>query len=231
MIKIAVTIDQEWCPVEVTDWLMQEFDKYGVKATFFATDHPKIDFGPHEIALHPNAFRTGAFDLYGEIEKLSEMYPQAVGIRMHRLFWDSIIEKFFQSGQFQYASNFMIPNQLVQPFKLGSKVIHFPVFYMDHHEMINLDLYQNNFSLQSQNFKNDGLYVFDFHPNLLFANAYSNQFYDDAIRPVYQDYKGLKEIKHTKRGCLDLFRDLLSLNGKQGYQFVTLAEEVKNYRS
>ncbi len=226
MKKIAITIDQEWVPYEVTEWLIHELDNAGVKATFFATDEPVHDFGQHEAALHPNPYRTGSYDFITEIERLLKIYPDAKGIRMHRLMWDSALEGYFRGSPFTYASNFMIPGQLVQPFRLGSQVVHYPVFYMDHVELVNPNQFKVPFSLESLDISADGLYVFDFHPNLLFPNAYSEKFYHENIMPVYHNYQALKDIKHNQRGCLDLFRAVLALKGTPGYTFVTLGEEA-----
>ena len=64
---------------------------------------------------------------------------------------------------------------------------------------------------------------------MVFCNAPSERFYNEEIKPKYQEYKILKEIRYNGNGCFDLLKELLSLSGKPGYEFVKLRDQVSEY--
>ena len=227
MIKIAITIDQEWVPKEIMIWLLDLLEEKKIKATIFATNKPIVDLRNNEIALHPNPYLGNKFDLQNQINELKQIYPNAVGIRMHRLFWDAIMENdLVKKYNLKYASNFLIPNQSVKPFTLVSRLVHFPIFFMDH-TIISQKSDISKFSINSFKLEDDNLYVFDFHPNILFTNAMSINYYQNKVKPIYHDYDKLKKIKNNKIGCLNLFKEILTLKSKKNIKFVTLNEELK----
>ena len=231
MIRIALSFDQEWCPTEVLEWLKAMLGDSGVKATIFATDEPVVDFSGQEVAIHPNPFREGSRGMEEEIGRLLEIYPQARGLRMHRLAWDTALEKALDDSNLDYVSNCLIPNQLVRPYILGKRLIHVPIFYMDHHELHQPQAFQPPFSVQSLALRENGLYVFDFHPNMLFSNANSEEYYRRVVHPAYHDPEAIAANRNKGRGCLSLFEELLGLKENPRYKFCTIQEALNDYRS
>jgi hypothetical protein len=229
MIDIAVTIDQEWAPVAVLDWLWAELARAGVRATLFATDSPPIDRDRHEVAIHPNPFRDGATGMQAEIERLLGIYPRAKGLRMHRLAWESGLEAVLAGLGVHYVSNQLIPRQTVRPFRLTPQLLHFPIFYMDHHELLNRQQFAPPFARGGMAMRDGELYVFDFHPNMLFTNAPSEEFYREQVHPRYRDAASLEAIRYAGRGCLDLFHEILDLNATGQARFITLGEAAAQY--
>jgi hypothetical protein len=224
MISLAITIDLEWCPLPVAHWLQERFAEAGIHATIFATDTPHLDWGPHEVALHPNPFRPGSEGMAAEARRLKTLYPQAIGLRMHRLAWESGLEQPLAQAGIRYVSTHMLPKRLVTPFRLSPHLVHFPIFYMDHHELVNVGDFHPSYSLAGLSVDQPGLYVFDFHPNLLFTNAPTEAFYRERVHPYYQDADRLASLRHAGRGCFDLFREVVALRGRPGVRFLTLAE-------
>ena len=224
LIRIAMTIDQEWCPVPVLDWLLERLAQHDIKVTFFATDSPHMDLGDHEVAIHPNSFRPGSNSPEDEVKRLLDIYPTAKGLRMHRLAWEAGLESVAAENALEYVSTHLIPNQKVEPFRLGGQLLFFPIFYMDHHELLNPSSFRPSFSCDSLNMQGGGLFVFDFHPNMLFTNAATEAFYRNEVHPRYQDAKALNKIRNPGRGCCHLFDEILSLACQPDVQFQTLAE-------
>lgn len=229
MISIAITVDVEWCPAGVIGWLLGQLDSAGVRATLFATDEPQVDYGGHEVGVHPNPFRPGSEGMLAEASRLKALYPEARGLRMHRLAWESGLEAPVAAAGFRYASTHMLPKRLVNPFRLSPHLLHFPIYYMDHHELVNRDQFNPPFSLASLELDVAGLYVFDFHPNLLFTNAPTEEFYRQVVHPRYKDEGALLAARYSGRGCFDPFRELLGLRAKGGVRFVTLSEAFEEH--
>lgn len=223
-INICLTIDVEWAPEGVLDWLCLRLKEAGIRATLFATDTPRFDFGVHETGIHPNPFRPEAVSMLDEIRRLRGLFPAARGLRMHRLAWDSGLESALEEAGIDYVSNILIPGQAARPFRLGPHAVHFPIYYMDHHEMIRPELFRPSFSLEALAMKKGTIHVLDFHPVMLFSNCPDEQYYRAEVHPHYRDMEELRSRRFSGRGCDDLFGEVLACVRRPDFHFMTLAE-------
>ena len=93
MTKIHLTFDVDWVNDEILEHTVDILLKYGLKATFFATHDSallrSLDPEQFEIGLHPN-FETsdGRYEI-DKLRSLKELYPNAIGMRSHTLFFTS----------------------------------------------------------------------------------------------------------------------------------------------
>ena len=109
----------------------------------------------------------------------------------------------------------------ITPFFKEYEILEIPIYYMDH-----WDLIENKtlFKIEKLNLNTPGLKVFDFHPNILYINAYDEYHYESS-KKYYSSPERLKNLVNTDRqGARDLFIDLLSIVQANQIQAMTLSE-------
>jgi hypothetical protein len=220
---VCLTIDVEWAHPEVLADLTDAIAERGLRATLFCT-HPGVPAGVHERALHPNFRRNGdtmrminrehpdALNwperrLYDCIIRHTKSFcPEAVGTRSHSLFYESDLLPVYQEHGLRYDSSVFLPLMPnIVPVKKEFGVVEFPIYYMDH-----WDLMENatDFSVAKLQLEAPGLKVFDFHPNIVYTNARTNADYLDDKVDYFNPAK-LATRRRTGRGARTLFFELL----------------------
>jgi len=88
--KICLTIDVDWAPDFVIDWMYRRIKKADIPATWFATHKSdvldEIVRDPlQEVGLHPNFFpdSTQGNDMGKAMHYLTSLFPNAIGVRAH----------------------------------------------------------------------------------------------------------------------------------------------------
>lgn len=234
---VCLTIDVEWAHPEVLADLTDNISARGLRATLFCT-HPGVQGGTHERALHPNFRRNGdtmrwinqahpdavhwpesrLYDLV--IRHTKSFCPEAVGTRSHSLFYESDLLPVYQEHGLRYDSSVFLPLMPnIVPVKREFGVVQLPIYYMDH-----WDLMQNatGFTVSGLRLETPGLKVFDFHPNMVYANTRTNADYlDDKVD--YSNPSKLAARRRTGRGARSLFLDLLDHLAARPQNVVLLA--------
>lgn len=222
--SLCFTVDVEWAHPEVLDDLRALFDAAGVTATFFVT-HPDVAVPGHERGLHPNfrwrgdtaaALRAADPELFrsgDEIEfyrrtvaKTREFAPEAKGARAHSLHADSVLAGVYRAAGLEYdCTHQMSLVPYLRPFFKQCDLLEIPTFYGDHFDLM---AGATGFAASGLRLDRPGLKVLDFHPNIVFTNAPSEQAYL-ATKAFYHDPRRLLAARHPGRGARTLLLELL----------------------
>jgi len=218
----------------------------GLRATFFCT-HADVAVAGHERALHPNFRRNGAAlqalhqrlggdqatlsdaAAYKHVLEATRAYcPEARGVRAHSLHYDTELVALYRAVGLEYDSSYALPLVAgLQPFWKEHGLLEIPIYYMDHLDLITP---RTGFDVARLELERPGLKVFDFHPNIVFTNAPSDEFYQ-ATKSAYHDPERLRAGRHTGAGARTLFLDLLDWIATRRCPTVTLGEVNADWRS
>lgn len=236
---ICITIDVDWAAPRVLADMVGLLDAHGIKATIFCS-HEGIEAPGHERALHPNFRRSGDSvrrlrreagevfdglnenDIYKYVVDLTKTFcPEALGVRAHSLIYDSQILPLYHAAGLQYESNYLLPlTGGLQPVMKEYDILEIPIFFNDHFE---LKSGTTGFRMKELRLDSAGLKVFQFHPNMVFLNAATNEQYL-ASKPYYHDYERLCELRFSDRGARTLFLELLDFISTGSIPVCTLGE-------
>lgn len=243
---VCLTVDIDWASDEVLQDLRRRFDALDLRATFFCT-HAGIDVGPHERALHPNFRRHGdtmralahaagpAFADWGEpavyrgvIQTTRAFCPEAVGVRAHSLFYDSLLLEAYQEAGLVYDSTYLLPfAPRLAPVPKEYGILELPLYYNDHFD---LKAQATDFQVDRLRLDEPGLKILNFHPNLVWLNAATNEQYL-ASRPFHKDPDRLREMRHPGRGIGTLLEDVLEQIAARRLRTATLREIHDQWRA
>lgn len=234
---VCITVDVEWAHAEVLDLMVREIDARGLVGTFFVT-HAGANIGAHEAALHPNFsrqhspdsdFMADATAYYDAVmARTSDYAPTAMGVRAHSLFSDTALLSVYAKRGLAYDSSAAM--QLVgglRPFMQCFGMLELPIYYMDH---VDLLTGMGGLDLAALYLDRPGLKVLDFHPNLVFINAPTDDFYQMS-KAHYHDPDKLRAMRYPKSGVGDLFREVLDTIVSQNLPTATLAEVNNAWRT
>lgn len=207
MDQIGITLDIDWAPDEVVQYVLDLLDKHQVKATFFSTHDSallkSLDKTRYEIGIHPNFNQGGDYDTI--IKELKAIYPKAIGVRAHGLFESSQILRLFLDNGLKYDVNTFIPlRQGLYPVLRLKELVRIPYYWEDDAHFST----QTTFELSELQVHKKGLKIYNFHPIHIFMNTSSIQHYD-TFKPFYHEPDVLKKNRNTGRGTQTLFVDLL----------------------
>jgi hypothetical protein len=180
--SIFLTFDLDWVSDWVLESVIENLEKYKLKATFFATHKStllqSLDKSRYEIGLHPNFdCGDGRYDL-SALEKLKNLYPNSIGMRSHGLFFSSKILEHLNSCNIRYESNiFMLDHLGLHPTQRSAKITSIPFNWSDDKH---LELGREFALSQLPSLKNKGLNVFNFHPIHFFLNTEKYSRYENA---------------------------------------------------
>lgn len=243
---ICISIDVDWaCPAVLND-VLSLLNERRVSSTIFCT-HPGIVAPGHERALHPNFRRNGdsmtdlkqefgdRFDglseteIYRYIVKRTRSFcPEAIGVRAHSLFYDSLLLPIYQETGLQYESSYLLPlTEGLHPVWKEYDTLEIPIYFNDHFE---LKTGMTGFGIENLHLDKPGLKVFQFHPNMLFINAATNEQYLES-KPYYHDYEKLLSLRNKVRGARTFFLELLDWVADKGLQTATLSEVNDGWRN
>jgi len=222
--SLCFTVDVEWAHPAVLEDACALFDAAGVTATFFVT-HPGVKTPGHERGLHPNfrwrgdtgraireadpeLFRSGdEGQFYREVVSRSMAFaPEAKGTRSHSLFSDSVLAGIYREAGLEYDCTHQMPLvENLRPFFKQRDLLEIPTFYGDHFDLM---AQATGFSPKGLKLDRPGLKVLDFHPNIIFTNAPSEEFYL-SVKGFYHDPERLLAARHPGRGARTLLLELL----------------------
>lgn len=105
-------------------------------------------------------------------------------------------------------------------------MLEMPVYYMDHLDLVDQT---TNFLVGRLNLKSGGMKVLDFHPNIVFVNASTEEQYLSS-KPYYHEYEQLLRLRYAGRGVRTLFLELLDFIATQQLPTATLADVNASWR-
>jgi hypothetical protein len=235
---ICFSVDVEWAAREVLADLVQVFDQFGVRATFFVT-HAGVEIPGHERGLHPNFRRNGDTyrqliasrgndpmlgedEIYDHIVQTTLAFaPEAKGLRSHSLYYDSALLPVYNRLGLEYDCSYQMPFvENLRPFWKHHDIVEIPTFYADH---LDIMTGASGFRVASLMLDRSGIKVLDFHPNIIFLNASSNEAYM-STRGIYRDHERLLAARESGKGARTLLLELLETVAKKRLPTATLGE-------
>ena len=238
--RVCLTVDVEWAHPEILAYLLQELEQRHLRATFFCT-HAGIEVPGHERALHPNFRRSGDIiqslrQRWGDqrfldapdevileavVAETRSYASEAIGVRAHCLYFCSELIPIYHTLGLRYHSGVLCPLQSgLAPYVKEHGLLEMPIFYMDH-----LDLIDGLTGFRLPDLRRPGLKVFDFHPNMVYLNAQTNQHYVDS-KSDYHHPEKLRQARRSGRGAQTIFLELLDWMGDNRTLCRTLREVI-----
>lgn len=221
---IILTMDIDWAHDDVIEYALAILDHYKIDATIFMTHKVDVDLRNHEIALHPN-FTT--LNLESHIRTIYNIYPQAVGIRSHSLFYTERFRDLYPLFEIKYDSNVMMYCQEgIKPYYIMPNVIEMPLFWMDN---FYLEMEKNpSFQPKHLALTSPGLKIFNFHPIHIFLNTIDLGVYENA-KNVYKNPAELWKFRNNdiNKGVEVFLIRLLSLINENNLKTYKTNEAVE----
>jgi len=194
----VLTLDTDWAPDFVIDYVSTIIQKFKIKTTWFIThDSPVIqqliDNPLYEIGLHPN-FKNNSTQGNGIddiLKNLKKIAPNAKSIRTHGLLQSSeILLKFHQYEIDTDVSLFLEHEPFLKPhYSKYLRLIRIPYFWEDDDEMAEKCSFHDTLNQYSQI---PGLKIFDFHPIHIFLNSKT---FDNYEKVKSTRYPNIDETK------------------------------------
>jgi len=188
-INPILTLDTDWAPDYVIDYVSEKLERLKIKATWFITHNsPAIkklkNNSLFEIGLHPNFANnsTQGDNVDDILKKLKEIVPNAESIRTHGLLQSSeILLKFKKFGIKNDTSILFHEESCLRPhYSKYFGITRFPYYWEDDIEMIS-----GNWKKVEKHFFVSGLKIFDFHPIHIFLNSKTMKKYNELKKNGY----------------------------------------------
>jgi peptidoglycan/xylan/chitin deacetylase (PgdA/CDA1 family) len=214
---IAITLDLEWAPDSVIEHTLDLLDEFDIVATLFSTHDDPFRSTRHERAIHPN------FDVEVSptvvLEKLHALYPDAIGLRSHRLRVSTTLRSEWVESGIEYESNYMeYRKSEIEPFEMPEGTVQFPIYWMD-----DVWFRSDGERVDAETLLDpEGLKIFDFHPPHICFNTPSNSYYLENKDAYWNDNPDFEQLRFDGFGTRDVFLDLLREIREEDINIVTL---------
>lgn len=205
--KLFITFDIDWAADFILEYLLVKLEESNVKATFFVTHNTEVfqrlKSSQYEIALHPNYRGKDAISLDSVIADLKEIYPDAVGVRSHGLYFGSDYLQSWLKNGIKYDSNIFLPYESnVNAHDHCTGLTRIPYCWDDDAHLG----YEYNFDWNRIDFESAGLKIFSFHPVHIYYNSNSHAYYNKIKE---QNYPFRNEVEIAQKGIHSMFVALL----------------------
>lgn len=203
--RIALTIDVEWAPEFVIEWMVGQVKSAGVKATWFATHDSEairaLDRDPHqEVGLHPNFFpgSTQGTTMEEVMTGLMNIYPRARGVRSHAFLDSTRHQLYYRDLGIEYISNIILWGLPSRPYRIQwIGLSQLPISWEDDVAC----LYMRSAGCDvADSGKEKESYVLNFHPLYCYLNEGAGM---KGYLNLRQRYPGLKDVTP---GILDSYK-------------------------
>lgn len=224
-----LTLDVDWAPDWVVEYVANLLIKHKVKATWFIThdslglNYLKKHNQLFELGIHPNVLPGSSHGVGEEkvLEHIKNIVPEAVSMRTHGLYQST---KFLVKANQKYGikrdvSLFLPLAESLRPHKFqtqGSDLLRIPYFWEDDREMF---MENPLWEISDARLKNKGLKIFNFHPIHLVLNTENFLRYEKlkSIIPIQDWDEKIVKVNYNKgQGPKTLFIGLLELLSGKG---------------
>lgn len=205
MARICLSIDVEWAPEFVIEWMVGKVKGSGLPATWFATHssdalNSLVSDPAQEIGLHPNFLpgSTHGNTMEEVMNQMKRCYPNAIGLRAHGLFDSSYHQRHYYDLGIKYVSNIIVPNSASAAFYVPwTGLWQIPISWED--DVACGAFNDPSFVLPADSEK-DSTWVLNFHPIYCYLN-------DEGSLPAYKKLKkALSDLSQAGRGELEPLR-------------------------
>jgi len=229
-----LTLDVDWAPDFMIEYVSELLIKQGVHATWFIThDSPAIqklfENKLFEIGIHPNFDQNST---QGEnprsiLSNLKSIAPNAKSVRMHNLLQSTPILKMLPDFGIENECSLMLEhNYNLQPFfSKYFNLYRFPYFWADDVTM------SYTFTWNECNFKNSpSLQIFSFHPVHIYLNSKTTENYQN-LKPQLQNNninsKNTNQFVNTSSsGTQTFFKLLLTQLSKESTYLISDLQQI-----
>jgi len=237
---IVITLDMDWAPDLVIDWVADKLVEHNVKATWFVTHaSPAVErlrqrSDLFELGIHPN-FMIGSTHGNSPEEVLNhclEVVPEATSMRSHGLAQSTdILAKVIETAKIKTDVSIYLPRMMdVKPVRYnwgGGHLVRMPFIWEDDFEIQKKD---SEWELESLLGVDDGLRIFNFHPIHIFLNSDNNYCYEE-LKGRGLDAVGLSDegrgFTHSGEGVGDFFDRCIQEVAKRGsYKIAELVNDI-----
>ena len=230
---VVITLDTDWVPGFVIDDVLEKLEAWNIPATvFFTNEYSGTLPDCIEAGVHPNFFpgSTQGSDKKEVITYLKELFPDAVSVRTHRMYWESNLIQLFLDSGFLYDSSMTLPfHPNLQPTK-DKGLIRFPCWWSDNFHIAE----KIPFALEAltEKLAQPGLKVLNFHFSHVWMNLQTPEDWNSVRSGVsnglqYAQPETLEKFKKKGPGIGTLFSQLLLMISKQEIIASNFKELVK----
>jgi hypothetical protein len=244
----ALSVDIDWAPDYMIDYMAQAYTEAGVKCTWFVTHASeavdRLRSNPlFELGIHPNFFSGSSHGATEDeiIRHVLQLVPGAKSVRMHALFQSSrLLYKLRHDYGLEVDSSLFVPQTPhLKPHTFGfsptvSPLVRLPYFWEDDVECL---LPVRNWDIQTPGFHFEGMKIFNFHPMYVGLNADTLEGYERIKRELCVS-KSLNTLTpeeiapylNEAHGVNTLFKGLLSFLKNNNVETRTFSEIAASYR-
>lgn len=174
----VLTMDTDWAPGFVLDYVLDLVRQYRVPVTLFCTSAYELptdlaQAGLLEASLHPNFMADSTqgapdADERGRLRHLLRLHPEAVGSRSHRFFWHSGLRAALMDCGLRYDASIFCPLQshLVGYDYYG--LMRYPTWWADGYHLLQG---MSAEAFDPPGFTEPGLKILNFHPIHVYLNT------------------------------------------------------------
>ncbi len=231
--QIALTFDTDWVPDFVLEPVLDQLESCGLNATFFFTSSTNIStHSGIEKAIHPNFMEdsTQGDSVEEILDTLLESFPNACGVRTHRLFWYSGLVHPLKKRNILYDSSIFLPfSPHLSPVRYDP-IIRVPYWWSDHRHLLRELRFDR---IQLPNLTEPGLKVFDFHPLHVYLNTPDleahSEFMND-LHPIQDTTKSqLEEYQFDGKGIGTFFETFCNYIKSNNLSSSCLKDIINHY--
>jgi hypothetical protein len=214
-VKYALTFDVDWAPDSSIQICLDLLNRFGVKATFFATHHTdmnkEIVLQGHNLGIHPNFLpgSTHGKNVEEVISSCLSFAPDAKYMRTHGLYQSTslLYEVFSKFSQLELdVSLLMHKAESAQRCSWRYKDVKFDRLLYNWED--DVEFYYSGFGEEAEIFFGPKI-IYDFHPIHVHLNSCS-----------ISQYLKLKEYTSGRK--------LFTLNNGEVFSFINTGEGVRN---
>jgi len=179
-----ITLDVDWAPDFVIEYVADILMKKKIKSTWFVTHDSPIwdklkENSLFELGWHPNFSENSSQgkDPDSVLTYLKNIIPNAKSIRTHSLVQSThLLLKFQKYGiENDVSLHLEKTSNLVPHYSKFLNLFRFPFFWGDGNEMAESN---QNWSMDNSSYQTNGLKIFYFHPIHIFLNSKNWENYD-----------------------------------------------------
>lgn len=231
MNEIIITLDIDWCPDFVIDFVASILVEHNIKATWFVTHKsPAIKCLANysnlfELGIHPNFLPNSSHgnNIKDIINTCLEMVPDAISMRTHYLHQsDKIFEFIVQNTSIKVDSSILLPLMpAIQPLEYfyvetTRSLVRMPYYWEDYIEMLRPEPRWQSIQYICRGY---GLKILNFHPIHIYLNSNSTLKYQELKKHVSNlqsaTPEDLEPFRNRNYGVYNLFLEVIKFHTKR----------------
>jgi len=234
-----ITLDTDWAPDFVIEYIVKILSANNVKATWFITHESPFlkelkNNSLFELGIHPNfePNSTQGNNPESILQNLKKILPHAKSIRTHGLFQSTnLLLKFQNFGIQNDVSMLLFKTKNLSPhYSKLLNLFRFPFFWEDDEEMA----FDSNWLINMVNFKIPGMKIFNFHPIHIYLNSNKITNYNSMKKEIGLQNLNEENIEKFKNknnpGTKTFFEEIISsLKGKETFQIQDLRKTFEDF--